>query len=595
MDMEQRRSVFSRLKGVLLPLIGVFIIGSIIIFGAVYFFTKKATIEEAKQNAHDTIEQFKLVRAYYTENVVKKVKESTSLKVSYKHKDDKEAIPLPATMIHDLSELIGENKDGMQIRLYSSYPFPNRASRTLDGFEQKTLEHFKSSDADFTETAVLAGKQVVRVAIADRLTKEACVSCHNTHPESPKKDWKLNDVRGVLEVVVPIDAQLAANKELNYKVAGIQFVIVVATIAMLITTLKRSTLNPMEKIISVLNSAGQGDLEDRVKISTDDEFGRAGRSLNQFLDKTEEIIKEMHASSTQLASASEELSASSVQIVKGADAQSARASQVATASQEMSATIMDVAKNATAVAEAARQANSAAQNGGDIVIKTIESMNGIARNAQESSVVIEALGSRSHEIGKIIAVIDDIADQTNLLALNAAIEAARAGEQGRGFAVVADEVRKLAERTQKATKEIGSMIKAIQSENSKALGSMAEEVKVVEIGVAHAKDAGEALKKIIAEVETVNLMIQQIATAVEEQSTTADQISGDIENVAAVTKETSTGAQEIAKASEEIAESALKLNSLVLLIRGTGEEKEASASSIRRPEAKVIRFDAKAG
>ncbi|MEK6532044.1 MAG: methyl-accepting chemotaxis protein, partial [Deltaproteobacteria bacterium] len=547
---------------------------------------------EAKQSATASIEHFKLMRVYYTENVVTKVKQSTSLKISYRHKDDKDAIPLPATMIHDLSELIG--KDGMQIRLYSAYPFPNRSSRALDNFEQKALEHFKASDADFTESAVLNGKQVVRVAIADRLTKEACVYCHNTHPESPKKDWKLNDVRGVLEVVVPIEAQLAANKDLNYKVAGIQFVIVVATIAMLIITLKRSTLNPMEKIISVLNSAGEGDLEKRVQISTDDEFGRAGRSLNEFLNKTEEIIKEMHTSSSQLASASEELSASSVQIVKGADNQSARASQVATASQEMSATIMDVAKNATAVAEAARQANSAAQSGGDIVVKTIESMNGIAKTAQESSAVIEALGSRSHEIGKIIAVIDDIADQTNLLALNAAIEAARAGEQGRGFAVVADEVRKLAERTQKATKEISSMIRAIQAENKKALGSMAEEVKVVEIGVALAKDAGDALKKIITEVETVNQMIQHIATAVEEQSTTADQISGDIENVAIVTKETATGAEEISKASEEIAKSALRLNSLVLLIRGGGQ-KEAAGPSIRRPEAKVIRLGAKAG
>ncbi|MBI5903632.1 MAG: DUF3365 domain-containing protein [Deltaproteobacteria bacterium] len=550
----------------MLPLMGVFIIGSIALFIAIFYFTKKSTIDEAKTSARETIEQFKLIRAYYTENVVKKVKESSSLNVSYNHKDQKDAIPLPATMIHDLSELIGANKDGLLLRLYSAYPFPNRASRTLDDFEKQSLEHFKSTDAAFIRTGVFDGKEVVRVAIADRLTKETCVGCHNTHPESPKKDWKLNDVRGVLEVIVPVDAQLAANRGLNYKVAGIQFAIIVVTLSVLIVTVKRSALNPMEKIISALNRAAEGDLSKRVEISTNDEFGSAGRSLNQFLDKTEDIVREIQASSSLLASASEELSAASVQIVKGADTQSARASQVATASQEMSATIMDVAKNATQAAEAARQANSAAQSGGDTVLKTIDSMNGIAKTAKESSSVIEALGSRSKEIGKIIAVINDIADQTNLLALNAAIEAARAGDQGRGFAVVADEVRKLAERTMKATKEISSMIMAIQEENSKALGSMQEEVRVVEQGVGLAKEAGEALKSIVAEVETVNQMIQQIATAVEEQSTTADQISGDIENVAVVTKETATGAEEMARASEDIAKSAIKLNSLVALI-----------------------------
>jgi len=212
-----------------------------------------------------------------------------------------------------------------------------------------------------------------------------------------------------------------------------------------------------------------------------------------------------------------------------------------------------VAQNASSASEAAREANNAAIDGKKIVSITIESMNGIADTAKESSEVIAALGNSSQEISRIIKVIEDIADQTNLLALNAAIEAARAGEQGRGFAVVSDEVRKLAERTTKATKEISTMITTIQDETAKALTTMENEVRVVEEGVQHAQEAGSSLEKIAADVENVTGMIQQIATASEEQSTAADQISGDIETVAGITRETVDGAHQINAVSGDVA------------------------------------------
>ena len=282
------------------------------------------------------------------------------------------------------------------------------------------------------------------------------------------------------------------------------------------------------------------------------------------------IIREIRSSTELLASSSDELSASAVQIAGGTRSQSAKASQVSTSAQELSASIIDVAKNVSGVSEAAKEANTVAVKGGQIVTRTIKAMNGISGTARESSRIIATLGGRSDEIGNIINVIDDIADQTNLLALNAAIEAARAGEQGRGFAVVADEVRKLAEKTMKATKEIGSMIKAMQDETKKAIDSMEAEVRAVEEGVMLAQEADGALREILAKGDVVTSMVHHITTATEQQSAATGQISGDIESVVNVIDETSSSAQQIARASEEIAELALRLKSTVEMFRIEG-------------------------
>jgi methyl-accepting chemotaxis protein len=256
-----------------------------------------------------------------------------------------------------------------------------------------------------------------------------------------------------------------------------------------------------------------------------------------------------------------------VQIAGGSRAQSSKATQVSTASQEMSATLTEVSKNISGAATAAKEASDVAIKGGDIVSQTIESMNGIAVTARESSDIITTLGGRSKEIGNIINVIDDIADQTNLLALNAAIEAARAGEQGRGFAVVADEVRKLAEKTITATKEIGVMIKAMQVETDKAIESMGQGVAAVENGVTLAQEAGNALTDIVSKVEVVTDMVHQVTNATVEQTTATEQISGDIEDVARVVTETSTSAEQIARASQEIAELAATLKGNIEVFR----------------------------
>ena len=370
----------------------------------------------------------------------------------------------------------------------------------------------------------------------------------------------------------PVTADLAASKR-NMIIAFVFMLAVIALGIFSMLIIRNKVVQPISRLNeAITNIEKTNDLTLNIAVVSEDENGQMASAFNSMIGKFHGIVKNLHSSIEHLASSSEELSASAVQIAGGSQSQSTRAAQVSTATQEMSATIIEVAKNVSGAADAAREASSVAVKGGRIVSESIESMNGIADTARESSAIISALGNRSNQIGDIVNVIDDIADQTNLLALNAAIEAARAGEQGRGFAVVADEVRKLAEKTMKATKEIGEMIKAMQNETGKAISSMQEEVHAVEKGVRLAKEAGEALSEIVDKVDVVTSMVHQVTTATEQQSAATEQISGDIAAVADVINETSTSAQQIAKASQEMAELATSLKATVEVFRIDGKQ-----------------------
>ncbi len=329
-------------------------------------------------------------------------------------------------------------------------------------------------------------------------------------------------------------------------------------------------MKPIMRVKETVEDISNGDLTRRAGIKVSfmghelkDEITALGDSVDAMAGQMSQVIGRITDSSNLLASASEELSCSATQISEGANKQSGQTVQIATAMEEMNATVIEVAKNSQQVSESARNAQGIATKGGDVVSQAITAMQEVAESTSVTADTIKSLGKSSEEIGTIVSVINDIADQTNLLALNAAIEAARAGEQGRGFAVVADEVRKLAERTTKATKEISEMIRTIQSETGKAVVAMAEGTDKVENGVRLANEAGDALKQIVSGVENVTDMISQIATSAEEQSATTDEISRNMDSIAEVAKSNVGAIGEVSKATDEMAHLASELKDLV--------------------------------
>jgi methyl-accepting chemotaxis protein len=326
----------------------------------------------------------------------------------------------------------------------------------------------------------------------------------------------------------------------------------------------RSISAPISAMVGLIHEVAANNLAvDDLNISSQDETGKAGEALNGMKNNLREVIHSIAATAEHVASASEEISSSATQQAQSAEVQKDQTTQVATAMTEMASTVGQVSENCSRAAEKAREAAETARHGGTIVDETLAKMRTISSSVEASAKKVEGLGRSSDQIGQIVGVIDEIADQTNLLALNAAIEAARAGEQGRGFAVVADEVRKLAERTSSATKEIAKMIKSIQDETRVAVTAMEDGTRQVEEGVSFTAKAGDTLKTIIEMSDSVGEMITQIATAALQESSTTEQVNQNLDHIARLVRESAVGTQETAKACQDLSGLALDLQTLV--------------------------------
>ncbi len=308
---------------------------------------------------------------------------------------------------------------------------------------------------------------------------------------------------------------------------------------------------------------GAGDLTRRLPHAGRDEVGGIVAEFNRFIDTLQTLVKDVAQTTVSTRAAADQVSGASAQTRADVLTQQAETDQVATAMHEMSATVQEVARNAAAAAQAAQQADAETQRGRQVVEQSMSTIAALADDVDRAGAVIQQLGADSDNIGGVLAVIRTIAEQTNLLALNAAIEAARAGEQGRGFAVVADEVRTLANRTQESTEQIRHIIERLQGGAASAVAAMQRGREQAQVSVEQAAQAGTALNSIARAVGTINDMNAQIASAAEEQSVVAEEINRNIVAISRVAEQTTQRAKQTTVGSGELAGLAAQLQQLV--------------------------------
>ncbi|PWF61639.1 methyl-accepting chemotaxis protein [Shewanella sp. BC20] len=378
---------------------------------------------------------------------------------------------------------------------------------------------------------------------------------------------QLNDkILPLYNAIDPISGKVSELIDLQIKIAGqekdnvnsiyhssISIFIILAGIAMLISIViglwvNRSVMNPIRDIVQNLKIIRQdSDLTVKFKTFNDDELGQISTSLTQVIEHLRGILHSIAEAANTVNSSATELGSFTQETNKRMQQQQAETEQTATAMNEMTATVAEVAQSAAAAADSAKDADNYAANGNHIVMQSITSMSQLSEQIQKTAQVIGFLSNESQNIGRVLDVIKSIAEQTNLLALNAAIEAARAGEQGRGFAVVADEVRTLAQRTQKSTQEIEAMIATLQQGVKEAVNAMEVGINQVDDANDKANQAGQALKEIVASVDNITELNTHIATAAEEQSSVAESINRSIIAISDIAEHSTNSALELSE------------------------------------------------
>ncbi|RAU46199.1 MULTISPECIES: methyl-accepting chemotaxis protein [unclassified Pseudomonas] len=365
------------------------------------------------------------------------------------------------------------------------------------------------------------------------------------------------------------DAKRTASDQYSTAITMVVTLLIVATLLTLLFAwlLTQSITRPIASALHAAEEIAEGDLSRTIHADGTDEAGRLLAAMLKMQSRLRDTLQRISGSASQLASAAEELNAVTDESARGLSQQNNEIEQAATAVNQMTSAVEEVARNAVSTSEASKNATASASDGRDLVQETVSAIVRMSSDVQGTATLIGNLADESRDIGKVLDVIRGLADQTNLLALNAAIEAARAGEAGRGFAVVADEVRALAHRTQQSTSEIERMIGSIQGGTEQAVNSMRNSTERAESTLNIAKGAGVALDTINSAVVEINERNLVIASAAEEQAQVAREVDRNLVNIRDLSTQSATGANQTSAASNELSRLAVDLNGMVARFR----------------------------
>ncbi len=500
-DSMFRHSILGRST---IPVALVFVIALALIWFLLPGLIRKDTIASATRDAVQTVTQFKTLRGYYTKNVISKVIADGNLTPNFTHASQEKEVPLPATMIHDLSELLQDQ--ATSINLYSVFPFPHRKDRVLDDFQLAAWEAL-IADPKKTVSRVdeLADTQVLRVAIADTMSAPACVTCHNTHPDTPKADWALNDVRGVLEVKIVLTDDLSAGRATANLIALLLTAVGLVILAVIFLYTRR-VIEPIRNLTTTMSHLAEGNT-DIVIPATDssDEVGHMARAVAVFREnaiENERVQKERQAERQQTREREAEMrqeQAASLVTLRSRQAADFEVkllsviNNIEEATQTLSTMSANMRRNAEetgsgvenvvgriqemfgnmdSIYQIVQQISTLLDENRESVHRITEASTNALAEADYSNSKVSELAQACKMIGGVLKLINTITERTNLLSLNASIEAARAGEAGRGFSVVANEIKTLSDQTTEAATTINRQVEKMDQATTTVINAI---------------------------------------------------------------------------------------------------------------------------